>query len=124
MDVPTAFKVARLVFSVTVRDGKLTDPEVAFMDRVAAKFGIPTGRDSWTMPIADPETAAAELEALPPEVQQEALGLLVEAATVDSEVHDAERRFLETAANAIGWTPAQLEKKIAYKLAVAKARKP
>jgi uncharacterized tellurite resistance protein B-like protein len=122
MDVPTAFKVARLVFCVTVRDGKLTDAEVAFLDRVNAKFGLPTGRDAWAMPIMDAESAAAELKALPPDVHQEAIHLLVDAATVDGVVHDAERRFLETAAEAIGWAPKQLEKRIAYSLAVAKAR--
>ena len=120
MDKATAFKVARLVFAVTVRDGKLTEAETAFMDRVNAKLGLPTGRDSWAMPITDPESSIAELKALPPDVQQETFRLLVEAAAVDGVVHAAERHLLEAAAEAIGGTRAQVDQWIAYALTAPK----
>jgi uncharacterized membrane protein YebE (DUF533 family) len=120
MDAHMARTVARLVFGVAVKDGNLSDAEIACLDRTCAKFGVPMGRDSWAMPIADPADAAAQLAAMPAEVQHETLDLLVEAAAVDGVVHDAERRFLEAAAKAIGWTTAQLEEQIVEKLAAAK----
>lgn len=120
MDKATAFRVARLVFAVTVRDGKLTDAEKAFLDRVNATLGLPTGPDSWAMPITDPESAIVELKALAPEVQQETFRLLVEAAAVDGVVHDAERHMLEAAAAAIGGTREQVDQWIAYALTAPK----
>ena len=112
MDQELRRRVLGLIFGVTVRDGKLTDAEIAFMDRTCAAFGIPSDLDSWTMPVADPDIAAAQLRAMPKAVQQQALGLLVRAAAVDGVVHEAERQFLEAAATAVGWTTAQLEERI------------
>jgi hypothetical protein len=112
MDARNAHKVLGLIFGVTVKDAKLTDSEIAFMDRACSKLGISTERDSWSMPIADPDDAVAQLRAMPKQVQQEALGVLVEAAAVDGVVHAAERRFLEALAKAAGWTDAQLEEQI------------
>jgi hypothetical protein len=112
MDARTGRKVLGLIFGVAVKDGKLTDSEIAFMDRACAKLGIADHRDSWSMPIADPDDAVAQLRAMPKKVQQETLGVLVEAAAVDGVVHAAERRFLEALAKAAGWTDAQLEERI------------
>jgi uncharacterized tellurite resistance protein B-like protein len=112
MDVELARKVLGLIFGVSVRDGKLTDSEIAFLDRAYESFGVAKQRRPWAMPIADPDAAAATLRGMPKDVQQEALGLLVEAAAVDGVVHDAERRFLEAAAQAVGWTSAELEERI------------
>jgi uncharacterized tellurite resistance protein B-like protein len=116
MDARVAHKVLGLIFGVTVKDGKLTDSEIAFMDRACAKLGIPTDRESWSMPIADPDDAAAQLRAMPKQVQQDVIGVLVDAAAVDGVVHVAERRFLETAAKVVGWTTAQLEERIVQAL--------
>jgi hypothetical protein len=122
MDAELRRRALGLIFGLTVRDGKLTDAEIAFMDRTCAAFGIPSDRDSWTMPIADPQVAAAELRAMPKQAQQETLGLLVQAAAVDGVVHEAERQFLQAAAKAIGWTAAQLEQRIVETLSAVDVR--
>jgi uncharacterized membrane protein YebE (DUF533 family) len=119
MDADIARTVVLLVFGVVVKDGRLTDAELAFLARTRAKFGISADQDAWAMPIADQAIAAQRLSAMPTEVQEEALGLLVEAATLDGVVHDAERRFLEAAAKAIGWTPEHLEEQIVERLSAA-----
>jgi hypothetical protein len=118
MEANVARTVVRLIFGVAVKDGRLTDAEIAFLARTRAKFGIPADQDAWAMPIADATMAAQQLAAMPAEVQEEALTLLVEAATLDGVVHDAERRFLETSAEAIGWTKERLEARIIERLSV------
>jgi hypothetical protein len=112
MDAQLGRRVIGLIFGLTVRDGKMTDSETAFIHRAHAALGVPMDRSAWTLPVADPDEAAAELRAMPKEVQREALGLLVEAAAVDGVVHPREREFLEAAAKAIGWTSAQLEEQL------------
>jgi uncharacterized tellurite resistance protein B-like protein len=117
MDQHMARKVIALIFGVSVRDGELSDAELAFIGRVYAKLGVPDDRGM--MPIADPEAAAASLRGMPKEVQEEALGLLIGAAAVDGVIHNAERHFLEAAAEAIGLNSAQLEERIVEALAAA-----
>jgi len=121
VDQQLSHQVLGLIFGLAVRDGALADAEIAFMNRTYAKLGLPTDPDSWAMPIADPEAAAAALSAMPKDVQLEALNLLVSVAAVDGVVHEAERRFLDAAAKVVGWTAAQLEERIVDALLAAEA---
>jgi uncharacterized tellurite resistance protein B-like protein len=116
MDAEFRRKVLGLIFGLTVKDGDLSDSEIAFMERTYAAFGVPTEKDAWVMPVGDPEDAAAELQAMPEEAQKEALALLIEAAAVDGVIHEAERAYLDVASAAIGWTSEQLEAQIVEKL--------
>lgn len=118
MEADEARKVLRLIFGVTVRDGRLTDAELAFLDRAMARYGLPA-EESVGMPIADPEDAAAALRTLTRAAQAETMGLLIEAAALDGVVHDAERRFLVAAAQAVGWTSEQLEERMVELLSAA-----
>ncbi|MBW2528396.1 MAG: hypothetical protein JRI23_29745 [Deltaproteobacteria bacterium] len=119
MDAEFRRRVLGLIFGLTVKDGQLSDSEIAFMERTYAAFGVPTDKESWVMPVSDPEDAVAELRAMPDEARQEALGLLIEAASVDGVIHEAERSYLVAAAEAVGWTAEQLEEKIVDQLAQA-----
>lgn len=117
MDESLRRKVLGLIFGLTVRDGKLADSEIEFVNRTYQAFGIPRDRDSWVMPIGDPEEAAEELRAMPAEAQQEAVMLLIEAAAVDGVIHEAERAYLDAVAAVVGLTDEQLEEHIVEKLA-------
>jgi uncharacterized tellurite resistance protein B-like protein len=110
-------KVLGLIFGLTVRDGELSDSEIAFMNRMYTAFDIPRDKESWVMPIGDAEEAAAELRAMPEDAQREALLLLIEAAAVDGVIHEAERAYLDVVAAAVGWTTEELEEQIVEKLA-------
>lgn len=119
MDVALRRRVLGLIFGITVKDGQLADSEIAFMERTYAAFGVPTDKESWVMPVGDPADAAAELRAMPPDAQQEAMMLLIEAAAVDGLIHEQEREYLDMVADAVGWTPAELEEQLVGKLASA-----
>lgn len=117
MDVELRRRVLGIIFGLTVKDGELSDSEIAFMERTYAAFGVPTDKESWVMPVGDPDEAAEELRAMPDEAREEALTLLIEAAAVDGVIHAAERAYLDVVASAVGWTSDQLEKRIIDQLA-------
>lgn len=112
MDAEHRQKVLGLIFGLTIRDRELSDTEIAFMERTYAAFGVPTDRESWVMPVADPVEAASALRAMPEATQAEAMELLIAAAAVDGVIHEAERAYLDTVAEAVGWSPEQLEQRI------------
>lgn len=112
MDAESRRKALGMIIGLGMRDGKMSQAEVAFIDRTATALGIRFDEGCRTMPIADPKLAVAALREMPKDVQKEVLGVLIEAAAIDGVVHDAERRFLLTAAEAVGWTAAELEDRI------------
>jgi uncharacterized tellurite resistance protein B-like protein len=112
MDAESRRKVLGMLIGLSMREGKMSQAEVAFIDRTAAALGICMDEGCRTMPIADPKLAVATLRDMPAEVQREVLRVLIEAAAVDGVVHDDERRFLLTAAEAVGWTASDLEDRI------------
>ncbi|MBI4704324.1 MAG: hypothetical protein HY744_24735 [Deltaproteobacteria bacterium] len=112
-------KICQLIAGIVVADDDLDEKEDAFVDRLLDKFAIPGKDRSVIFPIVDPQEAAAAMRVLPAEAQEEALGLLVEAAAIDGRIAEEERAYLKAVARVIGVADDELEKRIVRSLARA-----
>ncbi|MBW2454207.1 MAG: hypothetical protein JRI68_06845, partial [Deltaproteobacteria bacterium] len=75
--------------------------ELQFLLRTFDVFGIGTGLDDEAIcPTIMPHEAGKAMSALPPEVREEAMALLINTAVVDGKVVPEERSFLEAVARA------------------------
>lgn len=113
MDDALRTKICRLLAGIVVADDDLDDKEDAFIDRMLAKFGLPSETRDAIFPIIDRDEAATEMRSLPKDVQLEALALLVEAAIADGKVVPEERDYLRAVADAIGVGDADIDARIA-----------
>lgn len=95
-------KVCEFIVGLVLTDGALHVAEHEFFVRVLAQFGIEASDDVVIRPIMEASAAAEQIAELPPEVQQEALRLLIEAAIVDGTVEPEEHKYLSAVAGAIG----------------------
>ena len=111
MDVELRTTVCRIVAGLVVADDDFSPQEEAFIDRLLARFCL--GSRDAILPIMDRDEAAAGMGALPPEVQQEALDTLVDAAVADGKVVDEELAYLLAVAGVIGLDEPALEARIA-----------
>jgi 2-hydroxychromene-2-carboxylate isomerase len=116
MNAEIKLKVCRLIAGLVVADSDLADEEDVFVDRMLAGFGIPEQRDA-IFPIVDRDEAAAEVKLLPPEVQKEALSMLVRAAVADGQVVAEERDYLHAVAAAMGLQAAVVDARLDEALA-------
>lgn len=112
MDEATRTKVCRLIAGLVVADDDLDDAEDAFIDRMLERFGIAKENRETIFPIVDRSEAAAEIKSLPREVQLEALGLLVEAATADGKVVPEEQDYLRTVGEAVGVSAKEIDERL------------
>jgi uncharacterized tellurite resistance protein B-like protein len=119
MNREDAIKVCRLIAGLVVTDDDLDDREDAFIERMLARFGIPSSERDLIFPIVDASEAAAALRELPKDTQQTAVELLLQAAVVDTKIAPEERTYLETVADAVGMARADLDKRLADALAAA-----
>jgi uncharacterized tellurite resistance protein B-like protein len=117
VDAELRKKICRLIAGLVVADDDLAPEEDAFIDRLLAGFEIPAGDRDLIFPIIDRAEAAAEMRGMEPEVQQQALGMLVDAAVVDGKVVDEERAYLHAVGEAVGVTAEALDRQIAAALA-------
>lgn len=116
MDDSTGRKICQLVAGIIITDDILHDKEEAFLDRVLARFGIKDGSRDVIFPLVDKDEAVTEIRGLPKQAQDDAFGLLVEAACVDGEVVPEEREYLTAIAGALAISTDDLEKRIASQL--------
>ena len=116
MDEQLRHKVCRLIAGIVVSDDDLDTAEDAFIDRMLTRFGIPLSQRESIFPIVDRSEAAAEMQLLAPDVQQEALTLLIEAAAADGQIAAEERAYLHTVAEAIGLTTDEIDHRIATRM--------
>jgi uncharacterized tellurite resistance protein B-like protein len=117
MEAALRTRVARLIAGLVVSDDDLDPAEEAFLDRMLARFGIAEEQRESIFPIVDRSEAAAEVRALPGDVQLEALALLIEATAADGKIADEEREYLRAVAEAIGVGDQELESRIQGALA-------
>lgn len=112
MDAALRTKVCRLIAGIVVSDDDLDDREDAFIERLLARFGIPSEQRDSIFPIVDRADAADEIKSLPEEVQLEAFSLLIEATVADGKVAPEERAYLDAVAEAIGIGQQELEARL------------
>src|SRR5581483_1683707 len=92
-----------------------------FVDRMLARFGIPAAEREVIFPIVDATDAASAMRALDPAVQQEAFGLLLEAAAADGSIAPEELSYLEAVSEIVGVSRDDLSDKLGEALRAAKA---
>ena len=102
MDKELSHRVCRLIAGLVVADDDLDAAEDAFIDRLLERFGIAAAERDLIFPIVDRSEAADAVKELPSDVQQEALSLLVAAASADGKIAREERDYLHTVASAMG----------------------
>lgn len=119
MDDSQARQVCQLIAGIVVCDDDLDPSEDAFIDRVLTRFGIPTDDRGVILPILDSKLAAESMRALPTEIQEEALGLLIEAACADGKVTPEEREYLDAVGEALDLSAEALSERVATALSDA-----
>jgi uncharacterized tellurite resistance protein B-like protein len=116
MDDNVARKVCRLIAGIVVSDEDLTPQEDAFVDRMLLRFGIPIADREVIFPIVDASEAADMITSLTPDVRQEALKLLIEAAATDGSIAPEELSYLGNVADAVGVSREDLSDRLAAAL--------
>jgi uncharacterized tellurite resistance protein B-like protein len=115
VDAELRTTVCRLIAGLVVSDDEFSTEEEAFIERMLVRFSLDDR--AVIFPIIDHSEAAATMRALPPAVQEEALGALVDAAVADGKVVAEERVFLRAVAEAMGVDAAGLDQVIEEALA-------
>ena len=112
MDKELSHRVCRLIAGLVVSDDDLDAAEDAFLDRLLERFGIPAAERDLIFPIVDRSEAADAVKELPSDVQQEALSLLVAAASADGKIVREERDYLHTVAGAMGVSIEEIDRRL------------
>jgi uncharacterized tellurite resistance protein B-like protein len=112
MDQDTSRTVCRLIAGIVVSDDDLDATEDAFVDRMLAKFGLPPEEREAIFPILDRSEAADAIRALSPDVQKEALGLLLEAAAADGKIAKEEREYLAAVADELHIAADEIDRRL------------
>lgn len=118
MELDTRIQVVSLVGGLLSADDDLEEHEAAFLHRLRVRFQLPKG--TAVPPTTNREEAASGLRALPDDVQQEAIGLLIEAAAMDGAVTGEEQAFLQTVAEIVGLDRDELGSRIEQQLVMSK----
>jgi uncharacterized tellurite resistance protein B-like protein len=115
VDAELRHNVCRLIAGLVVSDDDFAPEEEAFIERLLARFGV---NDRETIfPIIGHDEAAAEMRAMPRAVQEEAMGLLVEAAVADGKVADEEAAYLRVVGEVLGLDEAAVRQRLDEALA-------
>lgn len=122
MDEEVRRNVCRLIAGIVVSDEDLSPQEDAFVDRMLVRFGIPLEERQVVFPIIDASDAAAAMKELAAPVQQEAFGLLIEAAAADGSIAPEELTYLESVSDVVGISRDDLADRISEALKQAKTR--
>lgn len=117
MDDETRKKVCQLIAGIVITDDVLDDAEEAFVGRMLARFGVDQSERDVIFPLVDGKEAATTIKTLPPDVQQEAFGLLVGAACADGQVVAEEREYIDQVAAALGIDGATVDRAVQAALA-------
>jgi uncharacterized membrane protein YebE (DUF533 family) len=112
----TPTETLHTVITLLMGDGKLGLRETRFVRDLAQRLGF--GSDAWAEVVARVEKGDRKL-VVPrePDEAQEVMGLLIDAAAVNGDVDDSERRMLRKVAERVGISEADLSQLIAAALA-------
>ncbi len=108
--------MAQLIAGMIASDDDVAHRESQLLQRVLAELGLPPDARGKLFPVIDPREAAEQIGKLAPEVQSEALRLLIDAAAADGKIATSERRYLSAVARAAGIDDAELERLVADRL--------
>jgi uncharacterized tellurite resistance protein B-like protein len=116
LDLATRVKICQLVAGIITADAKLDTKEAAFVYRVIQGFGIDVKHREASIPVADVEAAAQQIQDLPRPAQDAALRLLVEAACIDGRIQPQERDYLRAIGSALAISDEDLERLIVARM--------
>ena len=114
MDQVTRAKVSALLEAVVAADGVIRPEERDFVRRAATRWKLP--EPDAPLSLRNLGTATEVLRALEPAAQARVLALLVDAATVDHDIHPQEHALLLAAAASLGIEATALEERILQRL--------
>ena len=118
MDPVTSRRVCELVMGIIATDQELHPTELQFMLKIFKAFGVASGaEDEAISPTTRSFEAEKAMKALPADVRQEAIELLLDSAVVDGKVVEAERQFLYAVGRAAGISQEVIDSRIETKLA-------
>jgi uncharacterized tellurite resistance protein B-like protein len=112
MNQDEAIRICRLVAGLVVTDDDLDEREDAFVERMLARFGIPSSDRNLIFPILDATEAAVALREMTPDLQRTAVDLLIQAAAVDGKIAPEERAYLDVVADSVGMPRPELERRL------------
>jgi len=115
LDVELRHTICRLIAGLVVADDDFAPEEETFIERMLKRFGV-SERET-IFPIVAHDEAAARMRDLPPAVQEEAMGLLVEAAAADGKITDEEKAYLGTVGEVLGLDAAAIDARLRAALA-------
>ena len=114
-------EVVDLVAGIIATDDEFHPDELRFLLKVFKRFGIAESGDTEVVrPTKRSGEAAKAMRELPPELQQEAMTLLIDCAIADGKVVLAERNFLLAVARAAGVDESDLDARVNKALEDAK----
>ena len=112
MDEDTRRKVCRLIAGIVVVDDDLDETEDKFVDRMLVQFNLSSDERDALFPIMDAKEAADEFRSLPPDVRFQALDLLVQAAAIDGQYVDEEKKYLHAVCDVVGISEDEIDKRV------------
>jgi uncharacterized tellurite resistance protein B-like protein len=104
--------VCRVIAGILIADYDLDAKEDEFLDRLFRQMRLPDIERSSVQPVQSKSEAAAMMRRLPPDAQDLAFTLLLEAAVVDGTVSDDEREYVYTIADELGISQKEVDEKI------------
>ncbi len=110
MDETASRAVCSIILGLCFADGELHPGEERFLQRLLARFGLPS--DTKVSPIQDHGEAIARLAALSEADRHETLALMVAAAAADGVVHPAERVLIGAVADELGLSQAEVDERL------------
>ncbi len=112
-------KIAQLVAGIVVSDDVLEPSEERFVDKMLEEFSIPDAERGTIFPILDGEEAAEALARMEPELHDEVMELLIQAAAADGEIVPEEEDYLRAVAVVAGLDEDELHERLETAVAAA-----
>lgn len=97
---------------IVVSDDVLDPREERFVDKMLEEFSIPDSERGAIFPILDGEEAAESLARMSPEIQEEVMELLIQAAAADGEIVPEEEDYLRAVAKVAGVEEDELHERL------------
>ena len=116
MDQAIALRVCELIAGIILTDGDLHPAENELLGRLLRELQISDGPETALCPAITRGEAVQAIRDLPPEVRQEALERLIDAAIIDGKVVPAEQKYLDAVARAMGVRQDDLDERVTQRL--------